>query len=224
MLTNAVIKLMIQNNEVYVEDDLLKQIDEIHVRPNAEVSSVYFNLESDIDKFIPIYAMISKGKGGFPLKRVDNCYYIDIGTQCVKIGFFDKRTAHRTVINNRLAGDIIRIKGDGHLSVVYSHNCKYRSLGKQCKFCNIHKWTSLVDGDFDDIVDVAYLYQEQGAIRHISISGGTQDEAGNGLREIVWLMSKLKDKGVQLPIHISFEPINDIGLLREFKSLGVKTV
>jgi len=217
------IKLLVQNNGVYIDDILAAEINERYNHFDARMGKVFFYFNVKGAK-IPVYAEIKNKKNGFPIKKNQDVYSINIGGHSLDFNFYDRKDAYNIPIGGKLAGDIIRIKADDHLALTFNHDCKHFEQRQQCKFCNIHKWPSQTNSTLDELVNVAYLYQEEHAIKHISITGGTGNGVDKGLLNVINFIQRLRKKGVTLPIGLEFEPTSETHLFNELNKLGVTTV
>ncbi|MHA1871948.1 MAG: radical SAM protein [Promethearchaeota archaeon] len=112
-------------------------------------------------------------------------------------------------------------------STIYQ-TCKYWRTGEQCKFCGIE--LSLKSGDTIASKSAAQLIKAIETARkmnlcsHTTFTSGTLSTKDKGIREYIRIVKEIKSKFPDLPIHIQFEPFEEINLYYELKDSGVDTV
>ncbi len=225
MVNPGLIKLMLQNKGVFLKDDLRDEVIAGYNCFDVKMGKIFLYIRADqVNVKIPVYTVVSNKRDAYEIQQANGQYFIDMDGMRVDAGFYPQKEVYQKLIGARLAGDIVRVKADDHLAITINHYCKYFADGQQCKFCNIHKWPTQTHSTLQEIIEAAYLYQEQGEIKHLSITGGTGHGADKGLLKMIQFIIKLRDRGVSLPIAVEFEPIHNKEWLCTLASLGVKTI
>ena len=100
-----------------------------------------------------------------------------------------------------------------------SLTCYHFKDGKPCKYCTIDipvssKWKLPKVFSDEHLVEALQITLQNHKIRSITITGGTFPDPDTSLRNMLNLIKKIR-KVTDLSIHVQFEPISDLGLLKE---------
>jgi radical SAM protein (TIGR04043 family) len=97
----------------------------------------------------------------------------------------------------------------------------------RCRFCGIE--LSLLNGSTiavknpEVLAEVAGVAQALDHIQHVTLTTGTWPESDKGIRQLARCALAIKE-ATGLPVHVQFEPPDDLELLRELKESLVDTV
>ena len=119
------------------------------------------------------------------------------------------------------------LHGINCLATTVVQRCIYwRNPERRCRFCGIE--LSLVNGGTialkkpEVLAEVALVAQEVDNIEHVTLTTGTCPGSDKGIRNLARCALSIKS-ATGLPVHVQFEPPDDLRLLRELKE-SVDTV
>jgi radical SAM protein (TIGR04043 family) len=120
------------------------------------------------------------------------------------------------------------LHGTNCLATTVAQKCVYwRNHSKRCRFCGIE--LSLINKsttEFKDpevLAEVACLAQKSDGVEHITLTTGTQPGSDKGIRHLALCALAIKT-ATGLPVHVQFEPPDDIEVIRELKESLVDTI
>jgi len=120
--------------------------------------------------------------------------------------------------------------GDECLATTIHQNCIYWRKNLQCSFCGIEysmrKGTVLAKKRIPQFLEVldAALSDEVVSIKHLTLTTGSLSTPDRGASTYMDLVKEIKNHHEDLPVHVQFEPPENLVMLEELRSAGVDTV
>lgn len=123
---------------------------------------------------------------------------------------------------------IALVHGTSCLASTIVQKCKHWREGKQCQFCGIElnlkngkttKWKTA-----EQLIDAIESAKNYDLCDHITLTAGTLDTEDKGAENYIEVVSKIKNKFPDLPVHIQIEAFMDDTLLKRMKEVGVDTI
>ncbi|MHA1109636.1 MAG: radical SAM protein [Promethearchaeota archaeon] len=120
------------------------------------------------------------------------------------------------------------VHGANCLASTIVQKCRYWGEKKACAFCGIelslNDNTTIEKKSSDQLLHAIFDASKQGLCDHMTLTMGTLTNEDKGAENYIEVVSSIKKKYPDLPIHIQIEPFDDIGRLADLKRSGVDTI
>ncbi|MHA1727225.1 MAG: radical SAM protein, partial [Promethearchaeota archaeon] len=130
-------------------------------------------------------------------------------------------------INNK---KVALIHGTNCLASTIIQSCKYWRDGRQCSFCGIEislrNGSTIARKSAEQLILAIKSAKKENLLGHITLTSGTPNTENKGAEYYIEVVSKIKKKYPDLPVHIQIEafPVNKSSLLDGMKKAGVDTI
>ncbi|MDD4802435.1 MAG: MSMEG_0568 family radical SAM protein [Syntrophomonas sp.] len=122
---------------------------------------------------------------------------------------------------------IALLHGKDCLASTVIQNCSRWNKEERCKFCGIG--TSFCDHNTvlvktpQQLAEVAEAAMRLDGITHVTLTAGTTANPWHGIKHMGNCAHAIKE-ATGLPIHVQFEPVDDLGIYAYLKECGVDTI
>jgi hypothetical protein len=119
---------------------------------------------------------------------------------------------------------LFRMHCYGTCAISPSLTCQHFEDNKPCRYCTINiptsrKWGLPKRFSDEHLVEALQITLQHTNIRSITITGGTFPDSDSSVRDMIRLIKKIRAVS-NLSIHAQFEPVSDLGLLKELSSVA----
>ncbi|MHC1636078.1 MAG: MSMEG_0568 family radical SAM protein, partial [Candidatus Methanospirareceae archaeon] len=122
---------------------------------------------------------------------------------------------------------IALLHGKDCLATTPVQSCIYWDTPERCKFCGIElskiKGVTKAVKKPGEIAEVAEAAKRLDNVTHVTLTIGTLKGADKGIRVLARCASAIKDR-TGLPVHVQFEPPDELGFIEDLYASGVDTV
>jgi radical SAM protein (TIGR04043 family) len=112
-------------------------------------------------------------------------------------------------------------------STIYQ-KCVYWACGEACKFCGIEisleNNATILEKNTHQMNEVIAIAKKENRCSHMTLTTGTDENPDKGAKRYVQMLSEIKEKNPDLPLHVQIEPVKDINYISELKDAGADTI
>jgi len=123
---------------------------------------------------------------------------------------------------------IALVHGTDCLATTVYQKCKYWACGEACKFCGIElslKYdTTVLEKTAKQIAEVITVAKNEGRCSHMTLTSGTEETEDKGAMRYIDVLKGLKNRHLDIPLHIQIEPLKDLDYIKRFKNSGADTI
>jgi radical SAM protein (TIGR04043 family) len=120
------------------------------------------------------------------------------------------------------------VHGTDCLSTTIYQECKHWGCGEACQFCGIElslKYdTTILEKSAEQISEVIAQAKKEGRCEHMTLTTGTYEREEKGVNKYIEVLSGIKSKYPDLPLHIQIEPMKDLKNINRLKNAGADTI
>ncbi|MFO7796632.1 MAG: radical SAM protein [Promethearchaeia archaeon] len=123
---------------------------------------------------------------------------------------------------------IALVHGIDCLATTVYQKCKYWACGEACKFCGIElslKYdTTTIEKTAQQISEVITVAKKEGRCSHMTLTSGTEDKEDKGAMRYMNILTGIKNRHPDIPLHIQIEPMKDLEYIKKLKNSGADTI
>lgn len=123
---------------------------------------------------------------------------------------------------------IALVHGTDCLASTIYQKCRYWACGQACIFCAIElsldEGATILEKTPEQMVEVVSAARSENRCSHMTLTSGTTLEDDKGVRRYIDMVSKLKEKHSDIPLHVQIEPTDDMAHLEALKEAGADTI
>ncbi|TFF92478.1 MAG: radical SAM protein [Promethearchaeota archaeon] len=123
---------------------------------------------------------------------------------------------------------IALVHGTDCLATTVYQKCKYWACGEACKFCGIElslKYdTTTIEKSAQQISEVITVAKKEGRCSHMTLTSGTEDTKDKGAMRYMNILTGIKNRHPDIPLHIQIEPMKNLEYIKILKNSGADTI
>lgn len=218
------LKIALINQGISVSDSVLKYIEKYGKMNYEEFEALDIRLVQGLHFNVPFQVKLSE-LSPFTVEMFSNntyvlCYYnspMQYNNQLLEISIRTQDPLACQLTKHGFGYDEISYLGIDRLRIYHKQGCYFKSIGQECKFCDIENVPSSFT--IEDIKEVLEAYKSNSHIKHFLIGGGSEIPESD-FSNIIALTRYIK-KTFNKPIYLMTLPPKSTDILDALQEAGI---